>query len=142
MGSVNKVILVARLGADPELRQVGQSTVCNLRVATSEQWTDRDGQRQERTEWHRVSIWGAQAEACGRYLHRGSQVYIEGSIETRKWQAQDGGDRYSTEVKARQVTFLDARGGGIIKGEGSRQGGGRPAGPGYDSGAGEGDIPF
>jgi len=99
MSGINKVILIGNLGAEPEVKQLpsGQS-LANLRVATSESWKDQSGIRQERTEWHRVSLFGPLAEIAGRYLAKGSKVYLEGSLRTRKWQAQDGSDRYSTEV--------------------------------------------
>uniref|UniRef100_A0A6M3J7B1 Putative single-stranded DNA-binding protein n=1 Tax=viral metagenome TaxID=1070528 RepID=A0A6M3J7B1_9ZZZZ len=107
MGSVNKAIILGFLGADPEVRTIGNGqTVANLRVATTEKWTDKGGQRQEKTEWHRVVVWGQQAEHCGQYLTKGRQVYIEGSIETRKWSDKDGNERQSTEIKARSVVFL------------------------------------
>ena len=109
--SVNKVILVGNLGADPEMRftQGGQA-VANLRIATTERWTDKNGQKQEATEWHRVVVWGKTAEICGQYLTKGRQVYIEGRIRTRQWQDQQGQKRYSTEIVAQTVQMLGARG--------------------------------
>jgi single-strand DNA-binding protein len=100
MAGINKVILIGHLGADPEQRALPDGTaVTNLRVATSETWRDKTtGERQERTEWHRVSLFGKVAEIAGQYLAKGAQVYLEGSLRTRKWQGQDGTDRYSTEV--------------------------------------------
>jgi single-strand DNA-binding protein len=113
MGSVNKVILVGNLGADAELRYTGGGmAVANFRIATTEVWKDKDGQKQEQTEWHRISLWGKQAEAVSQYLVKGKQVYVEGRIQTRKWQDKEGQDRYSTEIKADRVTLLGSGGGG------------------------------
>lgn len=114
MASVNKVILVGNLGADPETRSFRDGgKVCSLRIATSETWKDRDGNRQERTEWHTVQIFGdGLAGVAERYLRKGSKVYVEGQLRTRKWQHQDGSDRYSTEVVLQGpravLTMLDA----------------------------------
>jgi len=111
MAGVNKVILVGRLGADPEVKTVsGGSTVARLSLATSENWTDKEGQKQERTEWHRVVVWGKLAELCGRYLNKGRQVYIEGRLQTRSWEDQQGQKRYTTEIVANTVQFLGAGG--------------------------------
>ena len=111
MSGVNKVILVGNLGANPEMRftQGGQA-VANLRLATTERWTDKNGQKQEATEWHRVVVWGKQAEIVGQYLTKGRQVYVEGSIRTRQWQDQQGQKRYTTEIVARNVQMLGGRG--------------------------------
>lgn len=105
--SVNKVILVGRLGQDPELKYTsnGQS-VCNFSMATSENWTDKSGQKQERTEWHRIVVWGRQAEHCNQYLKKGRQVYLEGKLQTRSWEDQQGQKRYTTEIQAFVVQFL------------------------------------
>ena len=110
MSGVNKVILVGNLGANPEMRftQGGQA-VANLRIATTEKWTDKNGQKQEATEWHRVVVWGKQAEIVGQYLTKGRQVFIEGSIRTRQWQDQQGQKRYTTEIVARNVQMLGGR---------------------------------
>jgi single-strand DNA-binding protein len=122
-GSVNKVILVGNLGDDPESRTMGSGgEVVNLRVATSETWKDRDGNRQERTEWHRVVIFN---ENLGRvaksYLRKGSKVYLEGQLQTRKWQDQSGVEKYTTEVVLQrfrgELTILDSRGGGAESGD-------------------------
>lgn len=108
---MNKVMLIGRLGRDPELRYVTNgSPVANLRIATDESYTDRDGNKVERTEWHTVVVFQRQAENCAAYLRKGSLVFVEGSIQTRKWQDQQGHDRYSTEVKANRVSFLDRKG--------------------------------
>lgn len=124
---VNKVILVGHLGADPDMRYTPSGHgVCELRVATSESWNDKNGQRQERTEWHRVVVWGKRAEVCSKYLAKGRQVYVEGRIQTRSYDDKDGNKRYITEVIAADVQFL---GGG-----GSRDGASRPM-PGPDSSA-------
>jgi single-strand DNA-binding protein len=111
MSGVNKVILIGNLGANPELRFTqGQQAVANLRLATTEKWTDKNGQKQEATEWHRVVVWGKQAEICGQYLTKGRQVFVEGSIRTRQWQDKDGQKRYTTEIVARNVQMLGGRG--------------------------------
>ncbi|OGF14653.1 MAG: single-stranded DNA-binding protein [Candidatus Eisenbacteria bacterium RBG_16_71_46] len=111
MSGVNKVILVGNLGANPELRHTqGGQTVANLRLATTERWTDRSGQKQEATEWHRVVVWGKQAEIVGQYLTKGRQVYIEGRIRTRSWQDQQGQKRFTTEIVAQNVQMLGGRG--------------------------------
>jgi single-strand DNA-binding protein len=108
--SVNKVILVGNLGANPEMRftQGGQA-VANLRIATSERWTDRSGQKQESTEWHRVVAFGKLAEICGQYLTKGRQIYIEGRIQTRQWQDQQGQKRFTTEIVATNMQMLGSR---------------------------------
>lgn len=110
MASVNKAIILGNLGRDPELRhtQSGKA-VCQLNVATTEKWTDQAGERQEKTEWHRIAVWGRQAENCSQYLAKGRSVYVEGRIETRKWQDKDGNDRYSTEIVADRVQFIGGR---------------------------------
>lgn len=109
---VNKVILVGNLGNDPESKYMPSGgAVTNISIATSESWKDKNtGQQQERTEWHRVVFFNRLAEIAGEYLRKGSKVYIEGSLRTRKWQAQDGSDRYSTEVVANEMQMLDSRG--------------------------------
>jgi len=107
MSGINKVILVGRLGADPEKKQTqtGQ-TVTRLNLATSESWVNREGERQEKTEWHRIVIWGKLAETCAQHLTKGRQVYIEGRLQTRSWETEKGEKRFSTEVVANQVLFL------------------------------------
>lgn len=111
---INKAILVGNLGRDPEMRYTQDgSAVANFSVATTERWTDRaTNERRERTEWHRVVCFRRLAEICGEYLHKGSKVYIEGSLQTRSWEGQDGQTRYTTEVVAREMKMLDSRGGG------------------------------
>jgi single-strand DNA-binding protein len=110
---INKVILIGNLGADPETRAMPSgTTVANLRVATSESWRDKQtGEQQERTEWHRVALFGRLAEVAGEYLRKGSQVYIEGSLRTRKWQDKQGNERYSTEIVGNELQMLGGRGG-------------------------------
>lgn len=109
MSGVNKVIIVGRLGADPEVRTVGNGgTVTRLSVATSENWVDKEGQKQERTEWHKIVVWGKLAEICGKHLSKGRQVYLEGRLQTRSWEDQQGQKRYSTEIVANTVQFLGA----------------------------------
>ncbi len=107
---MNKVILIGNLGANPEMRftQGGQA-VANLRIATSERWTDKSGQRQETTEWHRVVVFGKQAEIAGQYLTKGRQVCIEGRLQTRQWQDQQGQKRFTTEIVAQRVEFVGGR---------------------------------
>ncbi len=148
-GSVNKVILIGNLGRDPEVRSFQNGgKVCNLRIATSENWKDRNtGERREKTEWHTVAIFNENlVRLAEQYLRKGSKVYIEGQLETRKWQDQSGQDRYSTEVVLRpyrgEMTFLDGRdgGGGGGGGYGGGSSGGDYGGGGYDSGSGGGDY--
>jgi single-strand DNA-binding protein len=110
MSGVNKVIIVGRLGTDPEQRAVGTGTVTKLSVATSENWVDKEGKKQERTEWHRVVVWGRLAEICGKHLSKGRQVYIEGRLQTRSWEDQQGQKKYSTEIVASTVQFLGSAG--------------------------------
>jgi len=120
--SVNKVILIGRLGQNPEVRHTpsGQS-VANFTLATNEAWTDKQGQKQERTEWHRVVVWGKLADLCGQYLSKGRQCFIEGKLQTRQWQDKDGQTKYTTEVLASTVQFL---GGNAQQGAGAGQGAG------------------
>ena len=153
-GGVNKVILVGNLGADPDMRYTpsGQG-VCELRLATNESWTDKNGQRQERTEWHRVVVWGKRAEICSKYLSKGRQVYVEGRIQTRSYDDKEGNKRYMTEIIANDVQFLG--GGGREGAGGGRRDSDAPPPPsdadfgGYGGGGGGGggggpddDIPF
>jgi single-strand DNA-binding protein len=111
MAGINKVIIVGRLGTDPEIKHTQNSqVVARLSVATSENWTDKSGQKQERTEWHRVVVWGKLAELCGKYLSKGRQVYVEGRLQTRSWEDNQGQKKYSTEIVANTVQFLGAGG--------------------------------
>ena len=113
MGSVNKVILVGNLGRDSELRfTAGGAAVATLNLATTEVWNDKQGQRQEKTEWHRVVLWGKQAESLQEYLVKGKQIYVEGRLQTRQWDDKDGNKRYTTEIKADRITLLGGGGGG------------------------------
>jgi single-strand DNA-binding protein len=106
---VNKVILIGNLGQEPELRYTGSGTaVCNMRLATNESYTNRDGEEVQKTEWHNVVAWGRLGEICNEYLDKGSQVYFEGSLQTRSWEDRDGNTRYTTEVKAQEMMFLDS----------------------------------
>ena len=141
MGSVNKVILIGNLGADPELKYTPTSRpLCNLRIATTEVYKDKGGQRQEKTEWHRVTVWGDQAENCSKYLAKGSSVYVEGRLQTRTYD-KDGQKHYATDVVADRVVFLGSGGGG----EGGRRGapaaGGASSGGGGKGGWNEGPAP-
>ena|SRR5689334_18128647 len=112
MASVNKVILIGNLGRDPETRYLPSGdAVTNVSIATSEKWKDKSGESQEHTEWHRVAFFGKLAEIAGEYLKKGSSVYVEGRIRTRKWQDKDGADKYSTEVVADRMQMLGGRGG-------------------------------
>ena len=141
MGSINKVILIGNLGADHEIRYTsGGQAVANLRIATTERFRDKDNQPQEKTEWHRVVVWGKQAESCKQYLSRGRQVYVEGALETREWTDKEGVKRYSTEVKARQIVFLGSREGGGQSGGSWGGGGGQQSsgGGGQRPGGGQG----
>lgn len=111
MASLNQVFIIGRLGKDPELRYTQSgSPVCSLSVATDESYTDRDGNKVDRTEWHRVTVFQKTAENCANFLAKGSLVHISGSLTTRKWQDQQGQDRYTTEIKADRVQFLDRKG--------------------------------
>ena len=116
---INKVILVGNLGRDAELRYTpGGAAVATLNLATTETWNDKEGQRQEKTEWHRVILWGKQAETLNQYLQKGKQIYIEGRLQTRQWDDKDGNKRYTTEVRGDRVVLLSGGGGG---GGGQRQ---------------------
>ncbi|GAM08680.1 single-stranded DNA-binding protein [Geobacter sp. OR-1] len=125
MASLNKVMLIGNLGKDPEVRYTtsGQA-VASFSVATSEKFKNRNGEMEERTEWHNVVLWGRQAEIAGEYLAKGRTVFIEGRLQTRKWQDKDGRDRYTTEIVGDRMQMLGGKGEG---GSGGRQGGGRPA---------------
>ncbi len=143
---INKVILIGNLGNDPEVRYMPNGgAVANISVATTEQWKDRQtGEQQERTEWHRVVLYRGLAEIAGEYLRKGSKVYIEGRLQTRKWQDQSGNDRYTTEVIANDMQMLDSRGSG---GSGAGQQPPAQGQPGPQGGAGnvddfDDDIPF
>lgn len=145
--SLNKAMIIGNLGTDPEVRSTSDGTrVATLSVATSRRWTGRDGQPQERTEWHRVVCWDRLGEICERYLNKGDRVYIEGRIEYRQWEGQDGQTRYTTEIRAREMIMLGG------SGDGARR---STARSGYDSRqeddfsdfssdalAGEDDLPF
>jgi single-strand DNA-binding protein len=110
MSGVNKVIIIGRLGQDPEMKAISQgATVTRLNVATSENWTDKNGQKQERTEWHRITVWGKLAEICGKYLAKGRQVYVEGRLQTNSYE-KNGVKMYSTEIVASTVQFLGSAG--------------------------------
>ena len=146
MGSVNKVILVGNLGRDAELRYTpGGAAVATLNLATTEVWNDRNNQRQEKTEWHRVILWGKQAESLQEYLTKGKQIYIEGRLQTRQWDDKDGNKRYTTEIKADRVTLLGGgRGAGAQGGmdrQASSMGGGAHEEPPMEPIT-EDDIPF
>jgi single-strand DNA-binding protein len=153
MGSVNKVILVGNLGRDAELRYTpGGAAVATLNMATTETWNDKGGQRQEKTEWHRVVFWGKVAESLTEYLTKGKQVYVEGRLETRQWNDKDGNKRYTTEIKGDKIVLLGGgggggqRGGGMSRGGGEEQmGGGQPSHGGSDmpeTPLTDDDIPF
>ncbi len=139
MASVNKVILIGNLGKDPEVRYTptGQA-VCNFTLATNDSWTDKQGQKQERTEWHRVVAWGKQAELCGEYLSKGRPVYVEGRLQTREWMDKENRKNYTTEIVMDRMQFLgsaEGKGGGAGR-RGAQSGGGaddfgQPP-PGYD----------
>jgi single-strand DNA-binding protein len=151
MGSVNKVILVGNLGRDAELRYTpGGAAVATLNMATTEVWNDKSGQRQEKTEWHRVVLWGKTAESLSEYLTKGKQIYIEGRLQTRQWDDKDGNKRYTTEIRSDRVVLLGGGGGGRggpVSGGGERGGaerGGDFGGPGPEGSAPltDDDIPF
>src|ERR1700691_5324127 len=149
MGSVNKVILVGNLGRDAELRYTpGGAAVATINMATTEVWNDKGGQRQEKTEWHRVILWGKTAESLSEYLTKGKQIYVEGRLQTRQWDDKDGNKRYTTEIRGDRIVLLGGGGGG------SRGGGGgamsdrgdsaatHPAGPEPSEPLTDDDIPF
>ena len=142
---INKVILVGNLGADPETRYMPSgSAVTNLSIATSEQWKDKQsGEQKERTEWHKVVMFDRLAEIAAEYLRKGSQVYVEGKLQTRKWQDRDGNDRWTTEVRANEMQMLGGRGGGgsapMSSGSGSGQSSAPPQPPADEF---DDDIPF
>ena len=143
MAGLNKVMLIGNLGADPELRFTANgAAVANFRIACSRTYTDRDGQRQEVTEWVSIVAWQRLAELCGQYLSKGRPVFVEGRLQTRQWQDREGNNRYTTEVVANDVQFLGGRGGG---GEdfGGGGGGNWEEGPGdFGGGPDAGDLPF
>ena len=153
MASVNRVILVGNLGRDPELRYIpsGQA-VANFTLATNDRWRDKEGNNQERTEWHRIVVWGKSAENCAQYLQKGRSVYIEGRLQTREWEDKDGNKRQTTETIAQTVQFLGGRGGAGGGAGGGAESGGGPTGDSGSSGAGSGggqssgppssDVPF
>lgn len=141
---VNKVILVGNLGQDPELRYTNSGTaVCNFRIATNESYKDSSGQMVDKTEWHNVVTWAKLAEICGEYLRKGSQVYIEGSLQTRSYDDRDGNTKYVTEVKAREMQMLGGRGEGSGNGQ-AKQRQAQPAGDQDDRSSFEpdDDLPF
>jgi len=151
MGSVNKVILVGNLGRDAELRYTpGGAAVATLNMATTEVWNDKAGQRQEKTEWHRVVLWGKTAESLNEYLTKGKQIYVEGRLQTRQWDDKDGNKRYTTEIRGDRIVLLGGGGGrGASSGGGERAssssgGGGDFGGASPDSSAPltDDDIPF
>lgn len=148
MASLNKVMLIGNLGKDPEVRYTTSGTaVASFSVATTDKFKNKSGEWEEKTEWHNVTLWARLAEIAGEYLAKGKTVYIEGRLQTRKWQDKDGRDRYTTEIVGEKMQMLSAKGDG-----GGRQGGGRPSGgggsepyPSYDEPAGfnaDDDIPF
>ncbi len=151
-GGINKVLLIGNLGADPDMRYTPSGAgVCEMRLATNESWTDKNGQKQERTEWHRIVVWGKRAELCAKYLSKGRQCFVEGRLRTRSWDDKDGNKRYTTEIVATDVQFLG--GGGPGGGPGGGRGGDfppppEPDGGGFGGGFGGGggapddDIPF
>jgi single-strand DNA-binding protein len=137
MAGVNKVILVGNLGADPEIRYTPSGTaVANFRIATSENWTNKEGQRETRTEWHRIVTFGKLAEICGEYLSKGKQVYIEGRIQTRQWDDKEGVKRYTTEIVANTMQMLGRPGDQPQAPEGEPPQAEEPAPPEMD------DVPF
>ena len=143
MASVNKVILVGNLGRDPELRYIpsGQA-VANFTLATNERWRDKDGNNQERTEWHRIVVWGKSAENCAQFLQKGRSVYVEGKLQTQEWEDKDGIKRKTTEVVAQTVQFLGGRGGAESGGGSSGDYGPSGAGSGGGESPPPSDVPF
>ena len=155
MASVNKAILIGNLGKDPEVRYMPSGeAIANITLATTDTWKDKSGEKQERTEWHRVSFFGRQAEVVGEYLKKGSQIYVEGRIQTRKWQDKEGQDRYTTEIVADRMQMLGSKssGGGsfeVVENKPAASSSGGAAAPAKASPAAKGsfdnfddDIPF
>jgi single-strand DNA-binding protein len=152
MASINKAIVVGNLGRDPEMRYTQNNTpVATFSVATTDTWNDRNGEKQERTEWHRIVAWGRLAEICGQYLAKGRQVYIEGRLQTREWEDQNGQKRYTTEIVAREMQMLGSRGDAPARQDGPpqpRQSAAQQGGPGDDPfppapmGGEDEDLPF
>jgi single-strand DNA-binding protein len=144
MGSVNKVILVGNLGRDAELRYTpGGAAVATLNMATTEVWNDKSGQRQEKTEWHRVVLWGKTAESLSEYLTKGKQIYVEGRLQTRQWDDKDGNKRYTTEIRSDRVVLLGGGGrGGSMSGGGEPRGGEPRGGGDFGGPAPEGSAPL
>ena len=144
MASVNKVILVGNLGRDPEVRYMPSGdAIANISVATTDTWKDKNGEKQEKTEWHRVAFFGKLAEIAGEYLKKGSQVYVEGRLQTRKWTDKEGADRYTTEIVADRMQMLGSRSGGATTQ--AEPGGAREPSPPGPAGAFsdlDDDIPF
>src|SRR6516164_8039698 len=134
MGSVNKVILVGNLGRDAELRYTpAGAAVATINMATTEVWNDKSGQRQERTEWHRVVLWGKSAESLAEYLTKGKQIYVEGRLQTRQWDDKDGNKRYTTEIRGDRVVLLGSGGGGRAAGGDRPESSGPHPAPGGDA---------
>ena len=144
--SLNKAMVIGNLGSDPEVRSTsGGTRVATLSVATSRRWTDRGGEEQERTEWHRIVCWDRLAEIVEQYLSKGDRIYVEGRIEYRQWEGDDGRTRYTTEIRAREMIMLGGRGGGAPGGGPDRPGGRRGRGGergGEGSSSGDGDSDF
>ena len=142
--SLNKAQLIGNLGADPEIRSTTSGTrVATLSIATSRRWNNAQGQQQEKTEWHRVVCWDKLAEICERYLKRGDRVYVEGSIEYRQWEGQDGQTKYTTEIRARELIMLGGRDGGDVqRSQGSRAASADFSEFSNEALAGEDDLPF
>ena len=147
-GGVNKVILIGNLGSAPEVKYLSSGVpVANVSLATSESWTDKQsGERQEKTEWHRLVILRNTAEIAGQYLRKGSKIYVEGRLETRSWEDQSGQKKYTTEIVVNDMQMLDSRGDSMDRGGGGESGPPLPDAPGSDSGgggeAGDDDLPF
>ena len=151
---VNKVILIGNLGSDPEVKYLSSGVpVANVSLATSESWTDKQsGERQEKTEWHRLVIWRKTAEIAGQYLRKGSKIYVEGRLETRSWEDQSGQKKYTTEIVVNDMQMLDSRGDSMDRGGQGESGPPLPDAPGSDSGtggesggggeSGDDDLPF
>jgi single-strand DNA-binding protein len=150
MAAINKVILIGNLGADPEIRYTGDGQpVANLRMATTERWRNREGERGERTEWHRIVAFGRTAEIMGQYLKKGRQVYIEGRLQTRSWEDKEGNTRYTTEIVCTNMQMLGSRADAVDTGDSSDEdraqgaaAGAESGGPGEDVSEEDDDLPF
>jgi len=140
MSGINKHIVMGRLGQDPETRQIGESSVTNFSVATSDEWKDKEGEKQERTEWHRIVCWGKSGETIAKFFKKGDGIYLEGKTQTRSWEDKDGNKRYSTETVCTSWAFIPGKKDGESRSDSSSRNDGPP--PDFGGGSSDSDIPF